>query len=120
MANILLRQIVSGKNRCSSVIDEDVFTTLQGELVGELQQYTEEGTQGTLSAPPAKFNKQRYSLGKKTGRSYESCSFTIPHVKVGASSVEVEALAIANLNANWVSTTTPEYCNLLYDARKEA
>lgn len=120
MANILLRQVVSGKNRCTAVIPEEAFTAVETELVGELQQYTEEGTQGALSAPPAKWNKQRYSLGKKTGGNYENCSLTFPHVKLTVSHSEVSSLVKTNLNANYVSTKKPTYCHLLHDYGKEA
>lgn len=119
MAEVLMRQVVKGRNRVSATLDEDLVTALSAELAGEIQLYAKEGEEGTLSALPSALNKQRYSVGKKNG-GYRSHSLTIHHVKATVDSVQVEALAKANLDCNGFVAERPEYCNLIYDYGKEA
>ncbi|WP_332444347.1 hypothetical protein [Wolinella succinogenes] len=120
MANVLVKQIVSARTRNVVTCDDSVLTALSNELVGKVEVYTEEGSSGALTLSPEVANKQRYSVGSKMGRVYTNCSFTVPHVKTTVSSPEVVSLAIANLDSNYVSSKTPDYCNLIYDAKKEA
>ena len=110
-----VKQIVKGKVVKTISVDAgaDDLTALTDLMDGEIETYDEKSSGGTDIEAPAQLNRKKFSCGDKG--EHLSCSFTVPHVKAGATKSDFKALVVGKFDANYISTIKATYMNLLYD-----
>ena len=110
-----IKQVVKGKTYKTLTVsgsDADI-TALTDLMDGEVHLFTEKSTGGTDVATPAQLNRKRFSCGDRSQNF--SCSFTVPHVKAGATKSDFKAVVVGAFDANYATTAKATYMNLLYD-----
>jgi len=110
-----IKQVVKGKtvktiNVAGTAADITALTDL---MDGQIELYDEKSSGGTDVATPAQLNRKKFSCGDRSQNL--SCSFTIPHVKAGATKSDFKAVVVGKFDANYITASKATYMNLLYD-----
>ena len=110
-----IKQIIKGRTvkTLDVVASADDLTAIKDLMDGEIEIYDEKSNGGTDVETPAVLNRKKFSCGDRG--EHLSCSFTVPHVKAGATKADFKALVVGKFDANYKSSVKAKYMNLLYD-----
>jgi len=110
-----IKQVVKGRTvkTLDVTASEGDLTALTDLMDGEIQVFDSKASGGTAVATPADLNRKRFSCGDRDANL--STSFTVPHVKAGATKSDFKAVVVGAFDANPDSDVKATYLNLLYD-----
>ncbi|MEN4046200.1 hypothetical protein [Sulfurimonas sp. NWX367] len=110
-----IKQVVKGRTVKTLDVTASAgdLTALTDLMDGEVHVFDEKSTGGTAVATPAELNRKRFSCGDRDANL--STSFTVPHVKAGATKSDFKSVVVGAFDAHPASAIKATYLNLLYD-----
>lgn len=120
----MLKQKMGGRtiNTVNATMSAALITAVSAILVGEITEYEEKATGGTVmaTAPATGLNAKRFSVGKKDlNNQFVSAYVQLPHVKKSKSFNDIQTHVVGNFDSSYETATACEYCTLYYDRQEK-